>query len=148
MHRLYSQAMANLSERHYLTPLFEPDSVAVIGATERTGAVGAVVIRNMLEAKYQGALFGVNPKHKSVHGVPCFNAIAKVPTRVDLAVVATPAATVPEIIEQCGKAGVRAAVVISAGFAETGPGGAKLERALLENARRHRLRLVGPTVSA
>lgn len=136
--------MASLSERHYLTPLFEPAALAVIGATERAGAVGAVLARNLLEAKYQGALFAVNPKHRSVHGVPCFNAIGKVPARVDLAVIATPAATVPDIIEQCGKAGVRAAVVISAGFSETGPAGAKLERALLENARRHRLRLVGP----
>jgi acetyltransferase len=142
--RLYSQAMANLSERHYLTPLFEPGSVAVVGATEREGAVGAVLVRNMLEAKYRGALFGVNPKHRSVHGIPCFGAIGKVPQRVDLAVIATPAATVPEIIEQCGKAGVRAAVVISAGFSEVGPAGAKLERAMLENARRHKLRLVGP----
>ncbi|HSG77565.1 MAG TPA: bifunctional acetate--CoA ligase family protein/GNAT family N-acetyltransferase [Burkholderiales bacterium] len=136
--------MAGLSERHYLTPLFEPAAVAVIGATERAGAVGAVLTRNLLEARYQGTLFAVNPKHRSVHGVPCFGAIGKVPGRVDLAVIATPAATVPDIIEQCGKAGVRAAVVISAGFSETGPAGAKLERALLENARRHHLRLVGP----
>jgi acetyltransferase len=136
--------MAGLSEKHYLTPLFEPAVVAVIGATDRAGAVGAVLIRNLLEAKYQGALFAVNPKHRAVHGVPCFNAIGKVPARIDLAVIATTAASVPDIIEQCGKAGVRAAVVISAGFSEAGPAGAKLERALLENARRHRLRLVGP----
>jgi acetyltransferase len=136
--------MAGLSERHYLTPLFEPAAVAVIGATERAGAVGAVLVRNMLEAKYRGALFAVNPKHRSVHGVPCFPAIGKVPARVDLAVIATPASTVPDIIEQCGRSGVRAAAVISAGFSETGPAGAKLERALLENARRHHLRLVGP----
>ena len=136
--------MAGLSERHYLTPLFEPAAVAVIGATERPGAVGAVLVRNMLEAKYRGALFAVNPKYRAVHGVPCFADIGKVPARVDLAVIATPAGTVPEIIEQCGTAGVRAAAVISAGFSEAGPPGARLERALLENARRHRLRLVGP----
>ncbi len=136
--------MASLSDRHYLTPLFEPAAVAVIGATERAGAVGAVLIRNMLEAKYRGELFAVNPKHRSVLGVPCFSAIGKVPGRVDLAVIATPAPTVPDIIEQCGKAGVPAAVVISAGFSEAGPAGVKLERALLENARRHKLRLVGP----
>ncbi len=136
--------MANLSEKHYLTPLFEPAAVAVIGATERAGAVGAVLIANMLAAQYRGALFAVNPKYKSVQGVPCFAAIGKVPQRVDLAVIATPAPTVPEIVEQCGKAGVRSAVVISAGFSEAGPAGAKLERALLENARRHKLRVVGP----
>jgi acetyltransferase len=141
---LYSQPMASLSEKHYLTPLFEPASVAVIGATERPGAVGAVLVRNMLEAGYRGALAGVNPKYKSVQGVPCYGAIGKVPQRVDLAVIATPAPTVPELIEQCGKAGVRSAVVISAGFSEAGPAGAKLERALLENARRHKLRVVGP----
>lgn len=136
--------MANLSERHYLTPLFEPAAVAVIGATERAGAVGAVLIANMLAAQYRGALFAVNPKYKSVQGVPCFASIAKVPQRVDLAVIATPARTVPEIVEQCGKAGVRSVVVISAGFSEAGPAGVKLESALLENARRHKLRVVGP----
>ena len=136
--------MAGLPERHYLTPLFEPAAVAVIGATERAGAVGQVLIGNMLAAGYRGELFAVNPKWKSVQGVPCFASIGKVPRRVDLAVIATPANTVPKVIEQCGRAGVSAAVVISAGFSDAGPAGARLEQALLENARRHRLRLVGP----
>jgi acetyltransferase len=136
--------MAGLSEKHYLTPLFEPAAVAVIGATERAGAVGQVLVANMLAAGYRGELFAVNPKWRSVQGVPCFAAIGKVPRRIDLAVIATPAATVPDVIEQCGRAGVHAAVVISAGFSEAGPAGVKRERALLENARRHRLRLVGP----
>ena len=133
-----------VSEKHYLTPLFEPQSVALIGASERAGSVGAVLVENMLAAKYRGALYAVNPKYQSVQGVPCFEAIGKVPPRVDLAVIATPPRVVPEVIEQCGRAGVRAAVVITAGFSEIGPAGAKLERALLENARRHRLRVVGP----
>jgi acetyltransferase len=133
-----------VSEKHYLTPLFEPSSVAVIGASERAGSIGAVLITNMLAAQYAGALYAINPKYKSVQGVPCFDAIGKVPPRVDLAVVATPPRTVPDVIEQCGRAGVRAAVVITAGFSEAGPAGAKLERAVLENARRHRLRVVGP----
>ena len=120
MRRLYIRAVTALPERHYLTPLFEPAAVAVIGATERAGAVGRVLIANLQAAGYRGELFAVNPKWKSVLGVPCFPAIGKVPARVDLAVVVTPAATVPEIIEQCGRAGVRAAVVISAGFSETG----------------------------
>jgi len=136
--------MASLPERHYLTPLFEPDSVAIVGATARPGAVGEVLVRNMLESGYRGALYAVNPKHAKVQGLPCYPTVAKVPQRLDLAVIATPAATVPEVIEQCGRAGVRAAVVISAGFSETGVAGAKLERALLENARRHRLRVMGP----
>jgi acetyltransferase len=133
-----------VSEKHYLTPLFEPSSVAIIGASERAGSIGAVLVGNMLAAQYQGTLYAVNPKYKSVQGVPCFDAIGRVPPRVDLAVVATPPRTVPDVIEQCGHAGVRAAVVITAGFSEVGKEGAKLERTMLENARRHRLRLVGP----
>ena len=98
----------------------------------------------MRAANYRGALFAVNPKHREVQGVPCYPSIAKVPQRIDLAVIATPAATVPGIIEQCGAAGVTAAVIISAGFAETGEQGARLERAVLENARRHKVRILGP----
>jgi acetyltransferase len=130
--------------RHYFAPLFEPAAVAIIGASERSGSVGAVLVANMLSAGYRGKLYAVNPKHHSVQGVPCFATIGDVPQRVDLAVIATPAATVPGIINDCGEAGVRTAVVISAGFSEAGPAGAKLERALLENARRHRLRVLGP----
>ena len=135
---------ADPSMRHYFAPLFEPASVAVVGASEQPRSVGSVLIENMLAAGYRGQLYAVNPKHREVRGVPCFPAIGEVPRRVDLAVIATPAPTVPGIIEQCGAAGVRAAVVISAGFSESGPVGAKLERALLENARRHRLRVLGP----
>ena len=136
--------MGLLSDRHYLTPLFAPASVALIGASERQGSVGAVLVSNMRAADYRGTLYAVNPKYREVQQIPCFASIAKVPQRVDLAVIATPAATVPEIIEQCGASGVRSAVVISAGFSETGERGVRLERALLENARRHRVRVLGP----
>ena len=76
--------MAQLSERHYLTPLFEPAAVAIVGATERAGSVGAVLVRNMLEAKYGGALYGVNPKYKSVFGVRCFGSIGSRSTAITL----------------------------------------------------------------
>src|SRR5580765_4538989 len=108
--------MLDISNRHYLTPLFEPASVAIVGATEKQAKVGEVLVSNMLAAGYRGALFAVNPKYSSVRGVPCFDAIGRLPGKVDLAVIATPPQTVPGIIEQCGVAGVRAAVVISAGF--------------------------------
>ena len=136
--------MSEFSQRHYLTPLFEPASVAVIGASERAGSIGAVLVENMLAAQYRGALFGINPKHLSVRGLPCFDSIAQLPQRVDLAVIATPPHTVPDLVEQCGRAGIRAAVVITAGFSEAGAEGARLERALLENAQRHRVRVAGP----
>jgi acetyltransferase len=136
--------MREVSGKHYLTSLFEPGSVAIVGASETPGKVGTVLLANMLAAGYRGALFAVNPKYATVRGVPCYASVGKVPAHLDLAVVATPASTVPEVIDECGRAGVRSAVVITAGFSEAGPEGAKLERALLENARRGGVRLVGP----
>ena len=134
----------NMQERHYLTPLFEPKSVAIIGASESPGSIGAVLVRNMIDAGYKGKLFAVNPKHEKILGIPSYASVEDIPQRLDLAVIATRPPTVPGIMEQCGRAGVRAAIVISAGFSETGPQGAALERAVLESARRHRIRLVGP----
>jgi len=131
-------------DRHYLTPLLEPASVAIVGASPRPGSVGAVLIENMRGAGFRGALFAVNPKHRSVSDVPCFASLRAVPQRIDLAVIATPAATVPGVLEDCGEAGVRTVCVISAGFGETGPAGAKLERALRDIVRRYRMRMLGP----
>ncbi len=105
-----------MQEQHYLKSLFEPRSVAVIGASERDGSIGAVIIKNMVESGFQGKLFAVNPKHDQVQGVPCFASVEDIPQRLDLAVIATQAPTVPNIMEACGRAGVKAAVVISAGF--------------------------------
>ncbi len=136
--------MNDLTNRHYLAALFEPSSVAIIGASERTGSVGAVLLQNMLDSGYKGKLFVVNPKYQAVRGIECYASIDKLPQRVDLAVVATPAPTVHGIIDDCGRAGVPAAVVITAGFSETGPQGAALEQSLLANARRHRIRVLGP----
>jgi len=134
--------MSHLLDRHYLVPLFEPASVAIIGASEMPGSVGAVLAENMA-ATYRAPLYPINPRHREIRGLACYPSIGKAP-HVDLAVIATPAETVPGLIEECGEAGVRAAVVITAGFAETGAAGARLERAMLENARRHRLRVIGP----
>jgi acetyltransferase len=125
-------------------PLFEPGSVAIVGASETPGKVGTMLLSNMLGAGYRGALFAVNPKYTSVRGVPCYPSVGKIPAHVDLAVVATPARTVPQVIDECAKAGVRSAVVITAGFSETGAEGAKLERELLDSARRGGVRLIGP----
>lgn len=135
---------SSLLDRHYLTPLFEPASVAIIGASTRPGSIGAVLVENMLAAQYRGALYAVNPRQRTVQGVPCFPSIDKVPQRVDLAIIATPPATVPQLMIECGLAGVHAVVVITAGFSETGADGARLERELLESARRHRVRVIGP----
>lgn len=129
---------------HYLKSLFEPRSVAIVGASETPGSIGSVLVRNLLDAGYQGKLYAVNPKHASVCGVPCLASVEDIPQRLDLVVIATKPRTVPMILEACGRAGAKAAVVITAGFSETGPAGAALEKAVKETARRHKIRLVGP----
>jgi acetyltransferase len=131
-------------DQHYLTPLFEPQSIAIIGASETPDSIGATMVRNMLDSGYKGKLFFVNPKHATVFGQPSYGSVENIPQRLDLAVVCTPAPTVAEIVDSCGRAGVRTAVIISGGFAETGRRGAAYERAVLENARRHNIRLLGP----
>lgn len=130
--------------KHYLSPLFSPRAVAVIGASSRVESVGGVVFKNMLESGYQGKLYAVNPNHAEIQGQQAYASIEQIEETVDLAVIITRAATVPDIIESCGKRGVRFALVLSAGFRETGPQGAALERAVAENARRYGMRLIGP----
>ncbi|MDK9725512.1 MAG: bifunctional acetate--CoA ligase family protein/GNAT family N-acetyltransferase [Sterolibacteriaceae bacterium MAG5] len=134
-------------EQHYLTPLFEPKSVAIIGASETPGSIGATLARNMLDnldAGYKGKLFFVNPRHDTVFGQPSYDSVESIPHRLDLAVICTKAQTVPAIVDACGRAGCRNAIVISGGFTEAGPRGASLERAAVESARRYRMRLLGP----
>ena len=130
--------------KHYLNKLFEPRTVAVFGATDREGAVGNLVFGNMIEGGFSGEVYPVNPKHKKVHGRKAYPDIDSIGKPVDLAVITTPAATVPGIIEACGLHGIQAAVILSAGFREVGPEGLKLEQALIENARRYGLRFIGP----
>jgi acetyltransferase len=131
-------------DRHYLTPLLAPASVAIVGATERKGATGEVLIKNMLAARFEGELNAVNPKYRRVHGVRCFPALSRLPKRAELAVIATPPATVPGLLEDCGRAGIRAVIVITAGFGETGPAGKALEDEVLATARRYGIRVLGP----
>lgn len=128
---------------HYLSPLFVPQSVAVIGASERPHTVGEVVFKNLL-AGYQGRLHAVNPNHPQILGQPSFPDISAIGEPVDLAIIATKAAIVPDVVEACGRKGVRAAVILSAGFSETGPAGVALEKQVLAIAQRHGMRLVGP----
>ena len=129
---------------HYLDRLFAPNAVAVFGASERPGAIGTHVFRNIVDGGFAGPVYPVNPKHARVGGHTCYPDIAAAPTPVDLAVITTPAATVPGIIRECGDQGVRAVIVHSAGFTAETPGGAQLQKAMLEEARRYNLRILGP----
>ncbi|HET7832422.1 MAG TPA: bifunctional acetate--CoA ligase family protein/GNAT family N-acetyltransferase [Gallionella sp.] len=130
--------------KHYLNPLFAPKSVAVFGASNTPDTVGQVVFQNMLESGFQGTLYPINPKYAEIQNKRAYNSLAEIGEQVELVVVATPPQTVPDIIETCGSRGVKAAVIITAGFGEASHEGAALERELLETARRHGVRLIGP----
>jgi acetyltransferase len=127
-----------------LDALFLPDSVAVIGATERPGTVGRTILENLRHPSFQGKVYAVNSRHSEICGLKAYPRIGDVPEKVDLAVIATPAATVPCIIGECVDAGVKAAVVISAGFRERGAEGVELERQIQEQLRRGSMRMIGP----
>ncbi len=132
------------SEQHYLHTLFEPESIAIVGASETPNSIGVTLVRNMLDSGYKGKLFFVNPEHETVFGQRSYPSVDTIPQRLDIAVICTKAEKVPDIIDACGRAGCRNAIIISGGFAEAGPRGRALERAALENARRQGVRLIGP----
>src|SRR3954452_12983698 len=133
--RTKMQATTNKPSKKKLHPqrnqpldvFFSPKSVAVIGATENPGSVGRTLLWNLISSPFGGTVFPVNPKRSSVLGIKAYPSMADVPESVDLAVIATPAPTVPGLIGECVAAGVPAAIIISAGFREIGPTGAELE---------------------
>ncbi len=127
-----------------LDPMFTPASVAVIGASERPGTVGRALVENLLRGKYKGKVYAVNARHPEVLGLKTYASIRDIPGQIDLAMITTPAETVPPIIGECVDAQVRSAIVISAGFKERGPEGAALEARIQEQLRRGSMRLVGP----
>lgn len=128
-----------------LEHLFRPRSVAVIGASDRPQSIGATVMRNLLEGGFAGPIWPVNPKHSQVAGQPAFRNVASLPQPPDLAVICTPATTVPGIMAELGRCGTRAAIVISAGLSAAAlPGQPSLQQAMLDAAKPHLLRILGP----
>jgi acetyltransferase len=131
-------------ERQPLDAIFRPETVAVVGATEKVGSVGRTVMRNLISNPFGGTVFPVNPNRSNVLGIKAYLSVSEVPERVDLAVVVAPAPAVPEIIAECADIGVEGAIIISAGFKEIGEEGRRLEERVLEEARRGRMRVMGP----
>ena len=127
-----------------LDKLFKPRSVALIGATDRAGSIGAVLLHNLQRAGFAGALLPVNPHHQVLDGLPVYPDVGSLPQIPDLAVIATRPNTVPGVVAALGSRGTKAAVVITAGFGELGDAGRKLQQAILDAAQPHLLRLVGP----
>ncbi|MGE3178784.1 MAG: bifunctional acetate--CoA ligase family protein/GNAT family N-acetyltransferase, partial [Vicinamibacterales bacterium] len=124
--------------------IFSPRNVAVIGATDKPDSVGRTILWNLISSPFGGAVFPVNPQRQHVLGIKAYPSIAAVPDAIDLAIIVTPAPTVPGIIRECVDAGVKGAIIISAGFKETGDTGAALEHRIVEEARRGNMRIVGP----
>ncbi len=131
-------------EHQPLDAIFAPKNVAVIGATEKAGSVGRTILWNLISSPFGGTVFPINPKRPSVLGIKAYPNIAAVQEQVDLAVVVTPAPTVPGVISECVDAGVKGAIIISAGFKEVGAAGVELEKQVVEQARRGRMRIIGP----
>ncbi|MCS7185800.1 MAG: acetate--CoA ligase [Armatimonadetes bacterium] len=129
---------------HDLRPILEPQSVAVIGASRQPGTVGYAVLSNLLMGQFTGVVYPVNPKAKAICGVRSYSSILEIPDSVDLAVVIVRAPLVPQVLEECGQKGVKGAIVISAGFKETGIEGAKLEAQVREIVHHYGIALVGP----
>jgi len=132
------------SRRQALDVFFRPRTVAVIGATERPGSVGRTVLWNLMNNPFGGTLFPVNPKRPSVLGIKAYPDIKAVPGPVDLAVIVTPAVSVPSVIGACVETGVEGAIIISAGFKEIGPDGTELELQVREHLHGNKIRVVGP----
>jgi acetyltransferase len=132
------------AERRVLEFFFSPRTVAVVGATEKPGSVGRTLLWNLINSPFGGTVYPVNRERPSVLGIKAYPTVADVPETIDLAVVVTPAPTVPGIVRECGAAGAKGAIIISAGFREAGPEGARLEQEALAEARAVGMRLIGP----
>ncbi len=127
-----------------LKKIFYPESVAVIGASREKGAVGNAVLSNIVFGGYKGIVFPVNPKAKSVLGIKCYPGIKSVPEQVDMAVIIVPGVITPKVVDECGRKGVKALVIISAGFRETGAKGAELQAEVVNLVKKYDMVLVGP----
>lgn len=127
-----------------LTPLFDPTSVAVFGASPSGNSVGAMAWRNLVAGGFKGPLYPINPKHKSIGDATCYRKVTDLPDEVDLAVIATPARTVPGIMRDCAEAGVKSAIILSAGFGEGDGRGKDLEAQVVAAARKGDIRFMGP----
>ena len=129
---------------HYLASLFTPESIALFGASDREDSVGGVVFKNLLNSGFKGRIYAINPKRDVVQGEKAFPSLDEIDELVDLVVVATPAKSIPAIVEACGERGVTMMLILSAGFRETGAEGRRLEDRVTQLVKRYGIRLMGP----
>lgn len=144
VHSLLDEVIQTSVNGSTLAPIFAPRSVAIIGASNKGGSVGNTILRNLIASPFTGKLYPINPHHKQIFGTPVYPSLASIDDTIDLAIIITPAATVPKVIEECIEANAKSAVIISAGFREIGASGALLEEAILQQIRKSGMRVIGP----
>ena len=127
-----------------LDKIFNPKSVAIIGASDKKGSVGYSIVKNFTELGYAGKVYLVNIRTPEIFGIKTYQKMEQIPEAVDLAMIATPAKTVPSVMEECGRAGAKGAIIVSAGFKETGAEGKALEDKILEVKKKYGIRVIGP----
>ena len=130
--------------QYNLNRIFNPSQIAVVGASEKPGSIGNAILTNLINGKYSGRLLPVNPKYEKLHGLPAYKSLAKLQADIDLAIIATPMRTVPDVVAECVHKKIAGAVVISAGGKEIGLKGKKIEQKILKRAHQGGLRIVGP----
>lgn len=127
-----------------LTPFFNPKSVAIIGASNTRGKIGNVLVKNVLDSGFKGLIFPINPKDSEIEGLVCYKSVLDLPEKADLGVICVPAKYCLDVVEECGREGIKAIVVITAGFKEIGPEGLELEKKLLALCHKYGISMLGP----
>ena len=127
-----------------LDKIFHPQSIAVVGASQRPGSIGSAIMHNLIREGYPGKVYPINPRHKTIWEIEAFPSLSELESSVDLVIMATPIASAPQIVKECKKAGVGGVVIISAGGKETGTKGRELESAIKNEAKDSGLRIIGP----
>lgn len=139
-----NQTLSNIELKHELDTLFKPKSIAIIGASSKELSIGNVIIKNLVHFNYTGKIYPINPKEPEIRGIKAYSSIFDIPDEIDLAHVIIPSKFVPQIIDDCGKKGIKSVIINSAGFSEMGEEGMSLQNAFLQNAKKYGVRIFGP----
>ena len=127
-----------------LDKIFNPQTVAIIGASDAEGSVGYAIVKNFTQKGFAGKVYFVNIRKPEIFGIKTYKCIGEIPDSIDLAMIATPAKFVPDVMDECGQAHVRGVIIVSAGFKETGPEGKILEQRIFDAAKKYDIRVIGP----